>query len=196
MNDDELFSETVAQRTALVAVLDGLAEEDWDKPSLCEGWRIREVLAHTTMPCRHSGRAVLAAMVRARGRFDVAADRLARRDTADHTSSDLLDCLRSNVDHRWKPPGGGQLGALSHDVIHGLDITEALGWSTVSPPRRLIAVLNSPKLTRAFKVDLTPYRLVATDATFTHGEGRPLHLPAKDLLLTMTGRRQPPASPA
>jgi uncharacterized protein (TIGR03083 family) len=189
MNDDELFDETVAQRTGLVQVLDGLAEREWDQPSLCENWRIREVVAHITMPYRHSGAAILAAMVRARGKFDVAADRLARRDATEPPSS-LLDCLRRNVNHRWKPPGGGQLGALSHDVIHGLDITEALDLPPVSPPARLVEVLNSPKLMRAFNVDLTNYRLVATDSDYTHGEGRSLRLPAKDLLLIVTGRQQ------
>jgi uncharacterized protein (TIGR03083 family) len=189
MNDDELFDETVAQRTGLVQVLDGLAEREWDQPSLCENWRIREVVAHITMPYRHSGAAILAAMVRARGKFDVAADRLARRDATEPPSS-LLDCLRRNVNHRWKPPGGGQLGALSHDVIHSLDITEALDLPPVSPPARLVEVLNSPKLMRAFKVDLTNYRLVATDSDYTHGEGRSLRLPAKDLLLIVTGRQQ------
>jgi len=191
MNDSELFEETVAQRTGLVQVLDGLGERDWDQPSLCKGWRIREVVAHITMPYRYSVAAILLAMVRARGKFDVAADRLARRDATKHSPAALLDCLRRNVEHRWKPPGGGQLGALSHDVIHGLDITEALDLPTVSPPRRLVEVLNSPKLMGAFNVDLSPYLLVATDSDFTHGQGRPLRLPAKDLVLIVTGRRQP-----
>jgi uncharacterized protein (TIGR03083 family) len=193
MNDDELFAETVAQRTALVRLLEGLSEQDWDRASLCQGWRIREVVAHLTMPYRHSVASILAAMVRSRGKFDVAADRLARSDAAAQSSSDLLDCLRRNVDHRWKPPGGGQLGAVSHDVIHGLDITEVLGVPSVSPPPRLAEVLNSPKLARAFKVDLTPYRLIATDADYTHGDGQSVQLPAKDLLLILTGRRRPPA---
>jgi uncharacterized protein (TIGR03083 family) len=189
MNDDELFEETVAQRTGLVQVLDGLAESDWDRPSLCENWRIREVVAHITLPYRHSAAAVLAAMVRARGKFDVAADRLARRDATEPPAL-LLDCLRRNLSHRWKPPGGGQIGALSHDVIHGLDITEALDLQPVSPPERLVEVLNSPKLIRAFNVDLTPYRLVATDCDYTYGQGRSVQLPAKDLLLIVTGRQQ------
>ena len=53
-------------------------------------------------------------------------------------------------------------------------------------------VLNSVKLRQAFGVDMSPYHLVATDADFDHGDGQPLHLPAKDLLLIVTARRQPP----
>lgn len=193
MDDNVLFGETLAQRAGMVEVLDKLSEVEWDKPSLCEGWRVREVVAHITMPYRHSGRTVLSAMLRGRGKFDIAADRLARRDTAENSSSELLDCLRQNVDHRWKPPSGGQLGALSHDVIHGLDITEALGLAPVSPPERVVHVLRSPKLARAFKVDLTGYELVATDADYRHGEGESLRLTATDLLLVCTGRRLPSA---
>jgi uncharacterized protein (TIGR03083 family) len=189
MNDDELFDATVAQRAALVRVLDGLSGEQWDAPSLCEGWRIREVVAHITMPYRHSIPTMILAMLRARGRFDVAADRLARRDTAAQPSSALLEDLRRNVEHPWRPPGGGQLGALSHDVIHGLDITEALGIQSVSPPNRLAAVLAGPQLARAFKADLSGRRLVATDADCAVGEGRSLELPVKDLVLIVTGRR-------
>jgi uncharacterized protein (TIGR03083 family) len=191
MDDSALLEETIRQRTGLVEVLGGLSEAEWDKPSLCAGWRIREVVAHITMPYRHSGRTIVAAVVRARGKFDVAADRLARQDAAERSSSQLLESLRRNVDHRWKPPGGGQLGALSHDVIHGLDITEALGLPAVSPPERIVAVLNSPRLARAFNTDLAAYTLVATDADYCHGEGQPLCLPAKDLLLICAGRRQP-----
>ena len=65
MNDNEMFKETVAQRRGLVAILNGLSEGEWDQPSLCQGWRIREVVAHITMPYRHSGATVLAAVVRA-----------------------------------------------------------------------------------------------------------------------------------
>ncbi len=189
MDDDVLFEETVAQRTGMVDVLNELSEDEWDRPSLCEGWRVREVVAHITMPYRHSSRTILTALVRARGKFDVVADRLARRDAAEGSSSQLLGLLRDNVKHRWTPPGGGQLGALSHDVIHGLDITEALGLAPVSPPERVMYVLNSPQLTRAFKVDLTGYDLSATDTRYRHGEGDPVRLPSKDLLLICTGRR-------
>lgn len=194
MDDADLFRETVAQRTGLVEVLGGLTEGEWDTPSLCAGWRVREVVAHITLPYRHTGKDVVLAMLKARGRFDVAADRLAREDTSQLSSVELLDCLRQNVAHPWKPPGGGgQLGALCHDVIHGLDITEALHVGPVSPPSRVATVLASPKLARAFKVDLDPYQLVATDTDVTRGTGRPIRMPAKGILLICTARTAAPA---
>lgn len=94
MDDADLFRETVAQRTGLVEVLGGLTEGEWDTPSLCAGWRVREVVAHITMPYLHTGRDVVLAMLKARGRFDVAADRLAPEDTSQLSSAELFACLR------------------------------------------------------------------------------------------------------
>ncbi|GAA1961234.1 maleylpyruvate isomerase N-terminal domain-containing protein [Amycolatopsis minnesotensis] len=37
-------------RRALAAVLEDPDEGQWDTPSLCAGWRVREVVAHSTMP--------------------------------------------------------------------------------------------------------------------------------------------------
>ena len=50
MGNGELVDETVDQRQGLVGVLSTLSESDWDTPSLCAGWRIREIVAHITMP--------------------------------------------------------------------------------------------------------------------------------------------------
>ena len=61
--------------------------------------------------------------------------------------------------------GGGAAGALSHDVIHGLDVTEALGLPA-SPTDRIALALASagPRQLKYFGVDLKGRRLTATDA--------------------------------
>ena len=38
------------ERRDLAAVLAGLTPEQWDAPSLCTGWRVREVAAHLSLP--------------------------------------------------------------------------------------------------------------------------------------------------
>jgi len=79
--------------------------------------------------------------------------------------ADLLDQLRSPRLHAWQPPGGGTTGALSHAVIHSLDVTIALDRPTVTPQEAATAVLD--QLTAAngtlFGVDLTDVQLKATD---------------------------------
>jgi uncharacterized protein (TIGR03083 family) len=193
MQDDAVRAATVAERTELADMLAGLRPGQWDAPTLCAGWRVREVVAHQTMPFRMSVPRFAAEMVRARGDFNRMADRSARRDTARMSDADLLACLRDNVGHRWRPPGGGALGALSHDVIHGLDISVALGLDRRPPPERVGLVLGglNARSLGFFGVDLTGVRLVATDLDWSFGDGTPLHRPAQDLLLLISGRKVP-----
>lgn len=191
--NDELAAETFAERERLADLLSGLGPDQWAHPSLCDGWRVREVVAHMTLPYRHSSLRVLAGIAAARGRFDVFADRIARQDTAKHPDDELLASLRANLRNPWRPPGGGQAGALSHDVIHGLDITGALGLPS-PPTERVRAVLDHSTVRSIayFGVDLTSTRLEATDTDWHLGEGTPLRGTAAEMLLVLTGRRAVP----
>jgi uncharacterized protein (TIGR03083 family) len=192
-NTEELTSETFAERRRLAGLLAGLTPEQWAQRSLCDGWRVREVVAHITLPYRHNGLRVIAGIIAARGRFNVFADRIARRDTANVTDAELLASLQRNAEHRWKPPGGGQLGALSHDVIHGLDITEPLGLPRPPTERVRTVVAGCTKRQLAyFGVDLAGTRLQADDCDVSVGPEdavTTLRMPAADILLVITGRR-------
>src|ERR1700745_1612796 len=134
---DTIRDMIAAQRTEMAEVLPGLPEASWDEPTLCAGWRVREVVAHITMPFRFSGRRFALELAKSRGRFNEMADRVARRDAPAMSPADLAGALRSNTGHPWKPPGGGFTGALSHDLIHGLDITVPLGLDGPVPEDRL-----------------------------------------------------------
>ncbi len=133
---------------------------------------------------------VLAGIAAHHGDFNAFADELARQDTAQVSDADLLACLRSNIEHPWQPPIGGQAGALSHDVIHGLDITEPLGLPRPPADRIRLVLGSASKLQQAFfGVDLTGRRLEATDTDLALGEGpEVIRLPAADVLLAVTGR--------
>src|SRR3954452_25634826 len=115
--------------------------ERWDAPSLCAGWQVRHVVAHVTMPARLTPEQFGAEMAAAGGDFSVLSDTLAARDAA-LPVGDLVDALRSPVLHGWQPPGGGAIGALSHAVIHSLDVTIALGEPPVAPAEGVVAVLD------------------------------------------------------
>lgn len=193
MTEADVRAVVAEQRRYLTEVLGGLDEEGWDSPTLCEGWRVREVVAHITMPYRLSLPGFVLGMIKARGDFNRMSDRSARADAAELTSSQLLTCLHDNVNHPWKPPGGGFVGALSHDVIHGLDITVGLGLDDVLPEHRLRPVLESvrPKQVKYFGVDLDGIQLRADDLDWTYGTGTPLTGRAQDLLLVLSGRTLP-----
>ncbi len=198
-NIDALAAETFAERRRLAGLLAGLTRAQWAHPSLCSGWRVREVVAHITLPYRHSGPRVIGGIIAARGRFNVFADRIARRDTERFSDAELLASLEQNTQHPWKPPGGGQLGALSHDVIHGLDITEPLGLPR-PPAARVQTVLagSTKRQLKYFGVDLSGTRMEADDCDASIGPanaGTTLRMPAADMLLVATGRRVLPGAP-
>ncbi len=59
-SDNDLQPLVAATYVALADVLDALPAERWDIPSLCQGWRVREVVAHLTMPARYGEDAFMA----------------------------------------------------------------------------------------------------------------------------------------
>jgi len=179
------------QRTELAGVLTGLSAEQWDAPSLCEGWAVRHVVAHVTMPFRYSTPKFLKELAKAGGNFQKMSDGVASRD-AELPRAELIAALRDNADNPWRPPGGGYEGALTHDVIHGLDITRALGIERTVRPEAIRTVLDliaQPKTRGRFGVELDGVELQATDLEWSSGSGAPLRGRAEDLALVLTGRR-------
>ena len=178
---------------------DGLADllasapaETWDAPSLCEKWQVRHVVAHVTMPARLTPEQFGAEMAAAGGDFGVLSDTVAARD-ASLPVAEHLDSLRSPVLHGWQPPGGGAAGALSHAVIHSLDVTVALGRPSVAPAESVVAVLD--QLTAAngaiFGLDLTGVRLEATDTDWSWGRGEIVRADSGSLVALLSGRALP-----
>lgn len=193
-DENTLQAETFAERKRLAALLGGLSEQQWAALSLCAGWRVREVVAHVTMPYRMTGPEQFQTGLAAHDfDFNKYADHEARETTEQLSDADLLAVYCDNVEHPWLPPGGGPAGALSHDVIHGLDITEALELPA-APNERIAMVLANAgeKNLEFFGTDLSGISLVASDADVVLGEGAPVRATAKDILLGVTGRRPLP----
>jgi uncharacterized protein (TIGR03083 family) len=181
------------ERAEFAATLAELPVDRWDAPTLCAGWRVREVVAHMTMPFRLSMPRFVLGMLAARGDINRMADRAARRDTARFSADELAACLAVNAHHPWKPPGGGYEGALVHDLVHTLDITVALGIDQRLPDARLrvLTRFDSPRGIKFFGVDLAGIQLRADDLDWTFGSGEPLCGRAQDLALVVCGRSLP-----
>ncbi|MFH9968778.1 maleylpyruvate isomerase family mycothiol-dependent enzyme [Streptomyces mirabilis] len=192
--DAEVRTLIAAERQELADLLDGLRPAQWDVPSLCAGWRIREVTAHMSMGFRLSLPATLGELARARGNLHRMTDRVARRDAAAHSTAELAAFLREGAHHPWTPPVGGLQAALGHDVVHGLDITVALGLDRRVTEDRLRVLLDGirPSGLRFFGADIGGVRLCAEDLDWSYGSGSPVYGAAQDLLLLAFGRRLPP----
>jgi len=166
--------------------------ETWDTPSLCDKWLVRHVIAHVTMPARLTPEQFGAEMTAARGDFTVLSESVAARDGS-LPVADLLDQLRSSVLHAWQPPGGGAAGALSHAVIHSVDVTIALDRPAVAPAAATTTVLDQLTAINGswFGTDLTGVRLEASDSHWSRGTGRVVRADSGSLVALVSGRALP-----
>ncbi|MET8626846.1 maleylpyruvate isomerase family mycothiol-dependent enzyme [Kitasatospora sp. NPDC004669] len=183
-----------AERRELAGVFTGFTAEQWNSPSLCDGWRVREVAAHVSTGFRHSRARTAWELARSGGNIHRMADRVARRDAAALTDRELSAALADHARHPWRPPVGGRIAGLAHDAVHGLDITVALGMPARLPLPRAAALLGavSARSVRFFGARLEGVRLRATDVEWSYGEGRSVvEGRAEHLLLVAYGRRVP-----
>ena len=182
-----------AHRRALADALTKLTAEQWREPSLCAGWTAAHVLAHQTMPFRISEPDFMAGLQRCGGDFTKFSDEIAEHDSK-LPPADLVAVLRDNADTPWSPPGGGLAGALSHDVIHGLDMTWPLAVEYDIPEaatRTVLDSLTSSGSQTLFGFPLDGIRVSATDLDWSAGQGAELAGRSRDLLPLLAGRAVP-----
>jgi uncharacterized protein (TIGR03083 family) len=194
MTTEATITRDIAEEYLVLAdLLENSGPQVWDEPSLCEGWRTREVVAHVTMPVRYSGPAFMAELEAAGGDFTRLSNAVAARDGALPTDRLLTD-LRSEVLHGWQPPGGGADGALTHCVVHCLDIVEAIPLSRRVPGERIAKVLSlvaDPAAPNLFGADLSGVELRADDLDWSYGAGALAEGPAQALVSVACGRLLP-----
>ena len=124
MDRDELFDATTRQRQQLLGTLDSLTRSEWDADSLCDGWRVRDVVGHLVGSLQVStGRLALGA-IRARG-FDRHADELAR-SLGERDPKWLVAALRIFADKRVAFPVIGPVASLIDVYVHTRDIERPL----------------------------------------------------------------------
>jgi uncharacterized protein (TIGR03083 family) len=193
MDEDAVWSATDRERASLADLLDGLDADEWDVPSLCAGWRVREVAAHLALA--HTGAAeAVRGLVRARGSFD----RMIRDTALRHATAppeQLAGQIRAMVGSRRHAPGITSLEPLLDVLVHGQDIAVPLGRPRPMPPAAAAAaaprVWSMPwplSTTFAARRRLRGLRLVATDTDWSAGAGERVEGPVGALLLLLTGR--------
>ncbi|GAA1866746.1 maleylpyruvate isomerase family mycothiol-dependent enzyme [Paeniglutamicibacter psychrophenolicus] len=185
MNDMDLAQ---AERTDLADFLEGLADGQWDAPSLCAQWRVRDVVAHVVSYDDLGAMGLLRRF--AKGRV-VHANQVGVDAMKDATAAELLANLRAHARPSGLAAGlGGKIG-LADGMIHHQDIRRPLGMKRQIPEERLLRVLamtpGNPRL--APWRWIRGLRLVAIDMDFAHGKGPEVAGPGEALLMAMTGRR-------
>jgi uncharacterized protein (TIGR03083 family) len=177
-----------AERSSLVDALGGLSGADWDKPSLCTGWTVRDIVAHMVATANMTPPRFFAKMIGSGFNFTA----MANKEIAQYTArGDLVEQFRARVDTRTAPPGP-VTSWLGETIVHGEDIFRALGGYREHPVEHVVAVADfyqGSNLLIGAKNRISGVTLRATDTDWRHGEGPEVSGPAIALVMAMTGRK-------
>ncbi|TFC50160.1 maleylpyruvate isomerase family mycothiol-dependent enzyme [Cryobacterium sp. TMT1-21] len=190
---------------ATADLLDGLSPEQWEAPSLCADWRVRDVAGHLVWRLGSSNRELLRSAGRAwlAGRFlnpNRAIDAVSRA-AALTEPSELIASLRRIAADRTAGIGRQGVTELTEAVVHGFDLAHPLGLAlTVDPTAAgAVALGRAQRASTPVKAVLRRRTLVASDALWRVGRGPDYRSTAEDIVLFLFGRAgltpAPPAAP-
>jgi uncharacterized protein (TIGR03083 family) len=179
-----------AERGALATDLTPLREDQWSTPSQCEGWTVRDVLAHMTATAGITPATFFPKLIGSGFSFDkVQAKGIATERGS--SGADTLARFGAVVDSTKKPPGPKDT-VLGETVIHSEDIRRSLGLPHQYPHEALVQVADFYKgsnLIIGTKRRIDGVALRATDTEWSHGSGPEVAGPMLPLLLAMAGRK-------
>jgi len=191
MDREQSWSIIIEHRRAVADLLDTLTDQEWETPSLCAGWRVRDVAAHLAMiPNPPSAGAMLVETVRARGSFHRLNHDVAVR-YAQRLPADLADELRRYAGSRRLPVVTNYRNVLFDILVHAQDIAIPLGRHLPTPTNA--AAAGATRVWRMgwpfwAKHRLHGLALTATDIQWSAGTGERVTGPIEALLLLLTGR--------
>jgi len=180
-----------SERAALVDALAALPPADWDRPSLCTGWTVRDVVAHIVATAQLTPLGFVGKFAGSGFNFGRMVGKDIAALTAANTDDQLVALLRARIESRNAPPGP-KVSWLGETIVHGEDITRALGGYRHHPVDHLVAVADFYKNSNTLigsKNRIAGVTLRATDTGWTHGNGPPASGPMTALVLAMTGRK-------
>jgi uncharacterized protein (TIGR03083 family) len=193
LDRDAVWAAIDAERGSLADLFDDLTEQEWDHPSLCAGWRVRDVAAHLTLSTARA-RDVAGPVLRARGNFDRMVHDTAV-DRAAAPAGELIAAVRAMTGSRRRAPGVTHLEPLIDVLVHGQDVAVPLGRPRPMPLAAAAAAATRVwtmrwPFTVAFDARrrLAGLRLEATDTQWAAGDGEVVEGPVEALLLLLTGR--------
>lgn len=194
MDDAEVWAAVDRRRRCVAELLSGLGPAQWDTPSLCDGWRIRDVAAHLTMPLLTIRQTALLAI-----RHPGGTNRLIKEGSIElagrYDTSELIDRIERLVGHHRAFPGLTCRESLIDAVGHTLDMAVPLGIDVVIPAGevaeaadRVVASFGTRNAKVFRAMPLRSFRLCATDHAWSTGDGPQVTGTMTDLFLLLTGR--------
>ncbi|CAN7251018.1 maleylpyruvate isomerase family mycothiol-dependent enzyme [Knoellia sp. LjRoot47] len=196
---DTLWTAIDDQRRRTADLLEGLSGEQWDQPSLCEGWTVRHVAAHLTLQRQGLGAALGLVGRNPRLLRSVSLNRMIHDSallTAEQlTTDEIVSKIREGVGSRRHNVGVTPLETLTDILVHSQDIARPLGIElSMDPAAATVGATRRWETRRTWmssvfeQLPFDGVRLTATDVDWTRGEGAEVRAPVAEILLLLTGR--------
>jgi uncharacterized protein (TIGR03083 family) len=179
-----------AERKALATDLHDLTAEQWDTPSLCSQWTVRDVLAHMTSAATLTPPAFFGKLISSGFSFDKVQESgvAAQRGSSPADTLARFDGVLTSVKH----PPGPTATWLGEAIVHAEDIRRPLSIKHSYPTGALVAVADfyqGSNLLIGSKRRISGLALLATDTEWSHGTGPEVAGPILSLVMAMTGRK-------
>ena len=186
----DVWATIAAERGALADDLVELTPAQWETPSLCAGWTVRDIVAHLSATASLNPATFVLGMATAGFKFG----KFANAQIAKHRGTDpgaTLAEFRGLQDSTSAPPGP-KTSWLGEVVVHGADVRRPLGIAHAYPMdavREVIDFYKGSNMLIGSKNRIAGLALSATDDDWQHGQGEQVEGPLLSLLLAATGRQ-------
>jgi len=185
----DLWTDVHEEREALLDLLETLSPEQWETPSLCSDWRVRDVVAHIVSGTNIKVLRAVASIAASGFRMNRYISKDARRKGAAPIDTLLAD-YRVALPTRTHPPGQSVISMLEDIVLHQIDIRRPLDQPRTTPLARMVQVaagVHGDRIYPGTKL-FRGLRATATDVEWSIGDGPEVSGPIESLALSLSGR--------
>lgn len=193
----EIWAAVDGQRHRTIALLDSLSPHEWDGPTLCTEWTVKDLAGHLVWQRDASYLsglpAVVAAMVRSRGDIARTTCDLAKRWASARSVEQLRTDVRGLPGHHRHVIGTTDINHLIDAIVHTHDIGIPLGRELdADPAAAALAADSTWSMPKGYTLPptrrLVAFRWRATDIDWDRGDGPLIEGPMAAILCLLTGR--------
>lgn len=178
-------------REAFGDYLATLQPDDWNRPSLCAGWTVKDVTAHMLVIPTKSKGTIFRHFLGSGFNLDKMNAGFVRQIAASMSPADIVSTTRASAGSHGRPPGLPLPGVFNELVVHSADVAVALGKPFALPDDAYVAALDHLKNTQPVfgsRDRIAGLTLRATDGDWSHGSGPVVEGPLQQLVLAVAGR--------
>ena len=195
-NNEIVWQHVKIARTNLFNYISSLDAWQWDQPSLCQGWRVRDVVAHMTILYKYPAKTAAIDLARSGFKLNGFLYKTAiQQGQQDYQR--LLKNYQEMIGHKNIPFFVPAFNALVDTLVHEQDIRIPLDHQKQIPAEVLQIIFkhwepkryNIGEKITGIKKRTKGLKFITTDMDLTFGQGLVVTGSAQDILLILTGRK-------